>query len=162
MKKTIPVSIAIIFFTVGMISCASSPVPQESKSEIVEVPGKSADNLFALANSWLIDTMNNAKSVIQFSDKSEGIIKGKYADNYQSITGTDYYAQTIITIQVKEGRARIQLDPDALWAIDPHGRKYDNYSTMADTSRIASNRDKLIASFKLAMTATGEGNNNDW
>ena len=71
--------------------------------------------------------------------------------------GTNYYAQTIITIQVRDGRARIQLDPGELWAT-AKGQRYENYSTGTDTNQITVNRKKLIESFKIAM------NNNvlDW
>ena len=71
---------------------------------------------YVVANGWIVDTFNNAKSVIQFSDKDAGIIKGKYLMREKMITSSyniemrpNFFA--VITIKVKDNKTRIEIDP---------------------------------------------------
>jgi hypothetical protein len=49
----------------------------QSHDRSIEVPDKSKNVLFVLANLWLVDNFESAKSVIQYSDKEAGVIAGK-------------------------------------------------------------------------------------
>ena len=91
----------------------SSPAPMSS--EVVTTDDK--DTNYIKANEWMVENFNDAKSVIQFSDKEAGIIKGKYlmkAGYYQAaapyvpeIKTDDFYA--IITLRVKDNKSRIEI-----------------------------------------------------
>jgi hypothetical protein len=70
-------------------------------SEIVQVPGISAQDLYIKVNVWFVDTFNNAESVIQFSDKNAGIIKGRY--KYAGF----YRIFSTITVEIRDGRYKI-------------------------------------------------------
>jgi hypothetical protein len=56
---------------------------------------------------WFVDAFNNANSVIQFSDKESGVIKGKYIGD--SVMAGIYICKisTTVTVEVKDGRYRI-------------------------------------------------------
>ncbi len=113
MSKRNCVATALLLAMVALLitSCASTgasgAVPDEMQY-IVEVPDKTKDELFIATNSWAVDTFNSAEAVIEFSDKDAGIIKGTFT---QEISGfNNYMTETTITIESREGRARISFD----------------------------------------------------
>ncbi|MBW1612438.1 MAG: DUF4468 domain-containing protein [Deltaproteobacteria bacterium] len=88
------------------------------------LPGTKSE-LFITANKWMVGQFNNAQSVIQYSDKEEGVIIGKYFMTGLLIPGEDeiYTSSEIysqLDIRVKDGRARIEVNPSA-WKYDPAG-----------------------------------------
>lgn len=101
----------IVMVVVALLSgCATTSTENvvDEMSIVVEIPNKTADELFVLANSWAVDTFNSAEAVIEFSDKDAGIIKGTFS---HSISGFNtYMTETTITVEVREGRARITFD----------------------------------------------------
>ena len=105
------------------ISCATiNPSEVKGTTKVVEVSGASKDELFVKASSWLVDAFNSAKSVIQFSDKEAGIIKGKYVIDFPQLTAQGSCDATI-TIECKDEKCRLIID-------DPYDfRVKDIYST---------------------------------
>jgi hypothetical protein len=110
MKKLVAV-----FGVVCFISCASlgpdvdGPVEY---NEVINVDGMSADNIYIKANMWFVDAFRNADSVIQFSDKASGTIKGKYVSDLVISGYQQYLTTTTITVEAREGRCRISFtDP---------------------------------------------------
>ncbi len=70
--------------------------------------------LFTKANEWVAQSFNDAKSVIQMSDKEAGKIVGKGVMSSQSSMGaligsSTFYVKYTITITVKDGRYKIDL-----------------------------------------------------
>ena len=111
MKKAF-VILAFVFCFLFFGCVSTKSVEMQPFEEIVDVPGKMADDLFVKSNSWMVDNFKNANSVVQFSDKAAGVIKGKYiAPNIQD--GMYLYdIQSTITIEVKDERYRISMaDP---------------------------------------------------
>lgn len=114
MKKTVFLIFAIITFqscgTYQKISASDL-----SKEAIYDNLNKSQTDLYIIANDWMIDAFNNADSVIQFSDKEEGTIIGKYYlyGNMQTIYGSviDNRIFAKISIQLKDNRAKINVTP---------------------------------------------------
>lgn len=81
------------------------------------------DELFISANKWMVGIFNNAESVIQYFDKEEGVIIGKYLITGQLTfgdddiyTGTKVFSQ--LDIRVKNGKARFEVDLEP-WKYDP-------------------------------------------
>lgn len=71
---------------------------------------------YVLANEWMVETFNDATSVIQFTDKESGTVKGKYLLKAGYVSTSPYVASTeplyaIITIRARENKARIEIDP---------------------------------------------------
>ena len=86
MKKII-----IILFLVTLSSCYSSKIVTAPKSiqKIINTEFKKNIN-YVKANEWMVESFNSAKNVIQFSDKEEGIVKGKYL-MYQGVHRNKIY-----------------------------------------------------------------------
>jgi hypothetical protein len=87
----------------------------EQKSKIVNIENTNKSNLFVRANNWMVETFNDAESVIQFADKENGIVTGKYLMQTiiksTSIPAAKVFA--IIKIRVKDNAANIEILPDS-------------------------------------------------
>lgn len=73
-------------------------------SEVINLEGKSKDDLYLYANSWFVDAFVSAKNVIQYSDKKEGVIIGKW---YLEVKNGK--VEFTAKIGVKEGRYKYEL-----------------------------------------------------
>ena len=111
MKKLILIAILAL----GVQSCG---IPKylntgtiEVQREVVENNKNALDN-YVLANEWMVEAFNNAESVIQFSDKEAGIVKGKYSlySGYTSGYYTVDPVSAIITVRTKDGSATLSID----------------------------------------------------
>ena|ERR1035437_2484093 len=74
----------------------------------------SKNDVYVKANLWLVDVFNSAKSVIQFSDKDAGVIKGKYNLYFKS--SGQYIGElekdAIITLNASENQLTITVTCD--------------------------------------------------
>jgi hypothetical protein len=140
MKTLIHILIATgIMFT--MLSCGATQITfseSEYHVEVFENLKGTQNELYLKANDWMIKQFRDATSVIQHSDKEEGVIIGKYLMSgavssglYGSTTDTRIYA--IIDIRVKENKARIEIKPQNSWTYDEFtGRLYDKQDAIRD------------------------------
>lgn len=100
----------------------------EYHAEVYEDVSGTQDQLYLKASSWMISTFNNAESVVQHSDKTDGVIIGKYLMHggvYSDMNGTvDTRVYAIIDVRVKQERARIEIKPQGSWRI--HGYSKDD------------------------------------
>lgn len=111
LKTTLALSITSLILT----GCAGTPINQEDLSYTVTIPatGKSKDELYVNANTWLVSTFNNADSVVQFSDKEAGKIAGKFYAA-ETVGATFYGVRQTITIDVKDEKTRLTFtDPQS-------------------------------------------------
>jgi len=117
MKTTIVLSILLLLSGCATFTPITYSDYSSSKEIVIDVDKNEA---FVIANSWMVETFNDAESVIQFSDKEAGIIKGKYLmrGTLRTVTGlygttstSDSRVYAIITIQVKEGLTKISINP---------------------------------------------------
>lgn len=108
----------IILTTVALTSCYTSQIVTFSPEEFVKVYSElegTQNDLFLKANDWMIKNFVDATSVIQHSDKEDGVLIGKYLLYGSYIPGmyaVDSRIYAIIDIRVKDGRARIHIQPD--------------------------------------------------
>ena len=101
---------------VGMIillltSCISTGVVKTplTSQTIIEVPNTSQTDLYVRANSAAVEMFNNASSVIQYSDKDAGMIKGKFVIS-NVLEGIYYHRiNVIISIEVKDNKMRLSF-----------------------------------------------------
>jgi hypothetical protein len=154
MKRILATSICIIssFF---FVSCLGSKVPQDtplSKIADFENVFDKGEN-FVLANEWMVETFNDAQSVIQFTDKESGIVKGKYTVRNGYVSTSPYVASvealySIITIRVKENSCRIEIDPPNVqfYSQMSMGNEFGYTTAMFDEST-----NKLITDFQRRM-----------
>jgi hypothetical protein len=59
------------------------PIPKElghlePADPMFNGPYRGKNDLFVMANSWMVKTFNSPQDVIQYNDKEAGIIKGKF------------------------------------------------------------------------------------
>ncbi len=164
MKKLL--LLAIVFVSSAMLtSCVTSKKlldspPQKTKTIENEF---NKDSNFIKANEWMVETFNDAESVIQFTDKEAGIVKGKYVMKKGSVTaglygGTNttdpFYA--IITIRTKDNACRIEIDPPSgMYTQKAYDVEYgftpDTFNTEADV---------LISNFENSMLS--KSSNDEW
>jgi hypothetical protein len=124
----------LLLFTLTMYSCSPALVnfsEDEKFIEIVDVPGPK-NELYLKANNWMIETFKDAESVIQHSDKEDGVIIGKYLMHggltpgiYGTTVDTRVYA--IIDIRVKDDRVRLEIKPMD-WYYDSSGMTVYQFS----------------------------------
>ena len=132
MKKSIKVSALFLVITVFM-SCATLtvvkiPTPEPTIKNVETESNKNSN--FIKANEWMVQSFNDAKSVIQFKDKEAGIVKGKYLMK-AGVVSTSPYTQSIpsfysiITIRVKDSIARIEVNaPSGMYSSTAFGVEY--------------------------------------
>ncbi len=83
-------------------------------SEVIELPGKSKDQLYDQAKQWFIETYKDASEVIQNDDKAGGTIMGKALLSYNSniyvgSAGTKGVIRYTIQISFKDGKYKYEL-----------------------------------------------------
>ena len=113
-----------------LASCGSIPVPTPEPA-IKNVNTESDKNSnFIKANEWMVQSFNNAKSVVQFKDKEAGIVKGKYLMQAGTVSTSPYVSSTpsfysIITIRVKDSISRIEINaPSGMYSYKQMGVEY--------------------------------------
>lgn len=91
------------------------------------------DQLFIKANEWLVRTFTSSNDVIEYRDKEEGVLIGKYLLHGELVTGlygtsTDTRVYAKIDIRVKDSKARISIEPLGSWKYDSSGMTIFDYS----------------------------------
>ena len=112
MKKLI----LLVVCAISVASCVSVktlPTPEPISKTLQLTTNKNSN--FIKANEWMVKTFGNAQSVIQFTDKDAGIVKGKYS-MYPGQVGTQYTPTVtpyfaMITLRVKDQGSKIEIEP---------------------------------------------------
>ena len=172
MKKILLVVMVVLMAMLFLGSCATLTgtglTPEHARVvEIIDCPDVEQDYLFVLANSWAVDAFVSAESVIEYSDKEAGIIKGKYIISFsEGVYG--YNVRSTITIEVKNGAARITIADPYRRITSGMGEYYPESTQPYRRMESAEGFDKnclpryrdLIASFKKAIQEPGEYSDN--
>ena len=122
----------LILFTVVSISTNGQEIkmnPDTGMYEsqgVVEIEGKSKDELFNSALEWIVLNYNSANDVIQFKDKESGkiILKGNYTLNLYGKTESTI-GHTLL-LEFKEGKFRNTFSGFT------YRDKYSGYSTFEE------------------------------
>jgi hypothetical protein len=107
--------IAIIIAALAFAGCTGlEPVPENEKtfSKVVEVKGKTKDQIYTATKIWIAENFKSAKSVIELDSKDDGIIIGngiiKYpCDGFECVAKGDHRVLFTIRIDMKDERFRI-------------------------------------------------------
>ncbi|WP_158093907.1 DUF4468 domain-containing protein [Algoriphagus ratkowskyi] len=117
MKKILIPSICILIPFI-LTSCLGTKNIQQSPSPKIATfeNGLDKNDNYVLANEWMVEAFNDATSVIQFTDKESGTVKGKYLLKAGSVSTSPYVSSTdplhaIITIRARDNKIRIEIDP---------------------------------------------------
>lgn len=147
-----------------MTSCTATRILVNFDEPIVKTFDATGtkEELFVNANRWMISIFKDARSVIQFSDKTEGILIGKYLLYYPESLfynlSPEIYA--IIEINVKDGRGRISIKPDnwsyskanygiPYWSGTQDSYLYDKEKAIADIDTLCEDFNKNLQSKKI-------------
>jgi hypothetical protein len=129
-----------------LLSCiAYKDVVTPKVSQVINVNG-TKDQLFLRSNEWAIRAFANPQSAIQYNDKNDGKIIGKFLLN---TTSSPYYIGdvfSVITITVKDKAAQIEIDP-LPWKYS----KASLYNGAYKPETAQKDIQKLVQSFKLFM-----------
>lgn len=77
-------------------------------SEVVEVSGKSIDQLYASAREWFALTFKSANNVLQMDDPISGILIGKGFENFSEST-LEWNLYFTIKVMVKDGKYKCEM-----------------------------------------------------
>ncbi|MGE0930203.1 DUF4468 domain-containing protein [Peijinzhouia sedimentorum] len=162
MKNLFTLGISFLFL-VHLNSCAISKVTLETPPPRVATfeNDHSKDENYVLANEWMVETFNNAESVIQFTDKESGTVKGKYIIKEGFVSTSPYAASrdalfAIITIRVRDSSSRIEIAPPTgeFYSLKSMGTEYGYTPEMFEEDT-----NELILDFKTRMQGDVGG---DW
>ena len=83
-----------------------------SKTVIIDCPGYHKGKIYVEANNWFIHTFDDGSSVIQLSDKEEGVIIGKgflrgISEHTAALTNSIVDAWVIIRVDIKDDKFRV-------------------------------------------------------
>lgn len=152
--------IAVAFLLTSCMSTRTIIDSPEAKIQNVENELDKNSN-YIKANEWMVQNFNDAESVIQFSDKEAGIVKGKYRMKAGIVSTSPYVASTpsfyaIITLRVKDKASRIEIvAPTGMYSQKSMDVEYGFTPEIFNTQA-----DELILKFKNHMI--GKSANDDW
>ena len=109
----------IFLLSIFILSSCSITMIQTSNQLDERHPNLSKDQIFVEANLWMIDIFNDAESVIQYSDKEAGVLKGRYVWFYQAPAQytPEYKFTSTITLYIKD--KNIFVTPEEANALNP-------------------------------------------
>lgn len=151
-KFSVVIMLSIMALVQGCTTITTKSVPVE---KVVNVDNEKQNEIYIKANNWMVDTFNNADSVVQFTDKESGTISGRYLlgtvmTKHDSIPAR--YAYATIKIRVKDGATKITIKPEPFSY--PKGHPYTLY-TEEDAQR---DINSLITSFEKSMNKVEDNN----
>ncbi|MFA9371888.1 MAG: DUF4468 domain-containing protein [Labilibaculum antarcticum] len=94
-----------------MLLCSVSAFAKEY-TEVVEVPGKNADQLYSTAREWFAETFKSADDVLQMDDPVAGKLIGKGLVKVPIVSGKYSVATNMrftIKVFVKDGRYKCDI-----------------------------------------------------
>jgi hypothetical protein len=166
MKKIIIIFAIVFPFLFSACSTMGGGKASEEMLSItksVEVANTSKDQLYVKANEWAVSVFNHADSVIEYSDKEAGKFSGKYSSHIPFALAQDMNVTSIITIDVKDNKARIIINkPYYSYDLWVGNQKSHEEGLVTDLNTITSVREKwipLIDSFEKAISTPVE---TDW
>lgn len=100
-----------------LTGCKIYTIPKENfkVEEVITGIKEDKNEAYVKANTWMVDKFDNPKSVIEFTDKEEGVIIGKYfmlgqvPAEFGLVELIDIYAK--IDIRIKDNSAKILIIP---------------------------------------------------
>ena len=111
------------------------------------------NKLYVAANQWMIEKFQNAESVIQFQDKEEGVLIGKYLlhkidPKPNNLYGISTPIYCIIKLQVKDKTAKITINPeDYTYVKSPYIYEYPKEMAVASLKGLISNFESYLANY---------------
>ena len=109
MKNLIYASLLVVLMVTngcGLMSGVKADETLRTMEVIFDYPNKTNDQLYILSNTWFVEYFNSDESNIEFQDKENGKIAGKYTFQH----GNDIYYYMIkqtISIDIKNEKLKL-------------------------------------------------------
>ena len=111
MKRQFIKIIVLLTVLLGLIGCGQPRVPTQELvyTQIIE-HNLNADKAYELSKMWLVETFNDSKAVIEYTNKDNHIIMGKGI--FKNIYYAPSYVNTKFTIKIetKDNKTKITLN----------------------------------------------------
>lgn len=110
--KKLCFAVICCFILVSCVSTGYDPFDVntvEPVQKVIEFENVPQEDLFRVANIWMVNSFKSAESVIEFSDNNSGGIAGKYYSTFPYDETSSYKLRTknSIAIEVKDNKVRI-------------------------------------------------------
>jgi hypothetical protein len=165
MKNFIIVSTICLTLLPSCYTLRQMPVAFEPVVKTNDVNG-TKDELYLKSNRWMVSIFKDARSIIQYSDKAEGTIIGRYllkdfpADPFH----IEKFIYATIEITVKDGKSRIVITPEG-WTVttryndkgepkkivEPKERYYTKEMAIADINALCESFHKSLENNSLTF-----------
>lgn len=117
MKKLFQVVIAVIVMVMSAMPLASAQEQENIKpkplsySEVVQVEGLSAEEIYAKARSWVATTFNSANDVTQLAENNKIVLKAveEYDFKLNGMTGSHNRVNYTFTVECRDGRYKMSV-----------------------------------------------------
>ena len=109
----------------GTMMGAKAPKEMRSMEKIIELPNNSKDQIYIKVNSWFVETFVSAESVIEFQDKENGKIIGKFVYSYAEGVYT-YDVRQVVDISIKDNKIKVSISNPFYKTTSGLGEKYPN------------------------------------
>jgi hypothetical protein len=143
--------IALLF--VGCATTAEVWLNTFEENKVIKAPNKTKDELYVASNLWAVDAFGKSDSVIEFSDKEAGVIKGKYIHDFginfwdSFWSSSKYYTANVdnevrfvISITCRDGEVEVKINNPIIKA----GSVKEDEARMACKQLIASLEKELL------------------
>ena len=166
--------IQILFTSIVFISCATinfdwGPVvkPEERiYQRVFEFPDLAKDEIFSKTRMWMVKIFNDSESVIEYSDKEEGKIMGKYSQSDVTVNGMNatYKVKYTLTIEIKQNKARLTIeDPFMISYVSPYLQGQQEVNSIIDKEVFINSLKEnqwpnLVESYEFYMASKNEDN----
>lgn len=156
--------IMLLFCMVCMFGCAGAmPVKPEDATfqKVLDLPQQSKESIFEKSKQWIAISFRSAKTVIEYDNKSEGVIIGNGSID-RPVSDVNPFGGGLVTFtmreDIKDGKARLSFEKLTA-AVSPSrygpGGEYpiieaDLKGTRAALSAISEDLKKYILSNKAA------------
>lgn len=160
MKKVGLSAIVLLCVLLLVASCVTIQSDKiEEYQQVAEFEGMTKDELYTKAQSWFVETFNDSKEVIEVKDENAGLIKGKYALTIRRNTMTELILESVITVDIKDGKARFTISPPvSSYALVGYNRTVVSGYTKEEVEKLNISRASLFDSFKNYLVTAPE----DW
>lgn len=120
-------------FFVCIGSYAQEPL---SYSEVIQAEGMSKRDIYNTAKKWFVTSFNDANSVIQVDNPTDGIVtgKGQFDFIYPGITyaAGSGYVSFIVNFQIKEGRFKVTISDFSHVSLNSDYAKFWSIGSICD------------------------------
>ncbi|MDT0687829.1 DUF4468 domain-containing protein [Autumnicola psychrophila] len=142
----------LLLLLTTLISCGgyeSTAVSIEPVEKVFQLDQDKSD-LYIKANQWMVENFGSAEEVIQFSDKESGVVTGKYliGETFRKEGYAVRPVYAIIKAQVKDGAAKLSIDPEEYIYTTGFGHAPQYVITESD---VRNSIEQLMSSFEIYM-----------